>query len=219
MTIKDRVYGELKISEPVIVEIINSKPFQRLKGISQDGAAHYIQPQRDVTRYEHSIGVWHLSAHYGRPLPEQIASLVHDVPHTAFSHVIDFVMQDAEHEYHDKFTKKIILESEIPAILEKHGVDLESVLNKEDYQLLENSLPDISVDRLDYFLRDGVMFGVLPVEVARMFLEHLQIEDQVLHFDEQRVAALFALLFINCSRLIWLDPTSHGAFFLIAESL
>jgi len=32
--IKDRVYGEIEISEPVLVEIINSPSLQRLKKIS-----------------------------------------------------------------------------------------------------------------------------------------------------------------------------------------
>ena len=103
---------------------MNSYPVQRLKRISQDGAAHYIQPQRDITRFEHSVGVWYLSQRYGCPIEEQIAALLHDTPHTAFSHVIDFVVQDPHHDFHDRFTRKIILKSEIPQILTEHNVDI-----------------------------------------------------------------------------------------------
>ena len=116
MLIHDRIYGAINITEEVVVELINSNPLQRLKKISQDGAPHFIQPIRNVTRFEHSIGVWYLSFLYKRPIEEQIASLLHDIPHTAFSHVIDFVMADEKHEFHEKFTNQIILNSEIPGI-------------------------------------------------------------------------------------------------------
>lgn len=219
MKVADRIYGEIDIVEPVLVEIIESKQFQRLKDISQDGASHYVQTNRNGTRYEHCIGTWYLSRKYNRPLEEQIASLLHDLPHTAFSHVIDLVMNDKNHEYHDRFTTQIIMQSTIPAILKKYNVSLEKVVNKENYYLLENKLPDISVDRLDYFMRDGFNMKLIPKETIDLFLTELKEENQRFYFDNPRVAGLFAVMFMNCSRLIWLDPTSHGSFFLLADSL
>lgn len=219
MTIHDRIYGSITINDPVIIDLVHSKPIQRLKGISQDGASHYIQPIRNVTRYEHSIGTWYLSHFFKRPIEEQIASLLHDVPHTAFSHVIDFVMNDKNHEYHDRFTKEVISSSEIPKILKRYNIDLQKVLNKERFYLLDNKLPDLSVDRWDYFMRDGNMFQLLPKKVIDLFLDNVKIKGERFFFETHSVAGLFAVMFMNCSRLIWLDPTSHGAFFLIAESL
>ncbi len=252
MKINDRIYGEIEIEaklatsskESVLVELIQSKPFQRLKKINQYGAAHFIQPIRNVTRYEHSIGVWYLSSRYSRPIEEQIASLLHDIPHTAFSHVIDLVVNDEKHEFHERFTKEIILNSEIPEILKKHKVNIDKVLEKEDLPLLENDLPDISVDRWDYFMRDGYMMGFLPQSTIREFLDgiyflkqniplssakkrgdsglqtggHHLLEDKF-YFKDVRLASLSAILFVNFSRLIWLDPTSHGSYFLIAEAI
>ncbi len=219
MKINDRIYSKIEIKEPVLVELIKSKPFQRLKKISQDGAAHYIQPIRNVTRYEHSIGVWYLSYKYKRSIEEQIASLLHDVPHTAFSHVIDLVVNDEKHEFHERFTKEIILDSEIPEILKKHKVDINKVLKKEAFPLLENNLPDISVDRWDYFMRDGYMMGFLPQSTIREFLDGVSLSKDKFYFKDLRLASLFAILFVNFSRLIWLDPTSHGSYFLIAEAI
>ena len=89
------------------------------------------------------------SAKFNRPLAEQVASLLHDIPHTAFSHVIDVVMQDKNHEYHDRFFEQVIINSEIPEILKKHKLSLNKVLAKSAYPLLNNNLPDISVDRWD----------------------------------------------------------------------
>jgi len=55
MKIIDKIYGEIEIDNQLIVDLINTAPFQRLKNISQDGATNFIQPVRNVTRYEHSI--------------------------------------------------------------------------------------------------------------------------------------------------------------------
>jgi len=219
MQITDRIYGKIDIKSKVITDLIKSKPFQRLKKISQDGAPHYIQPARDVTRYEHSIGVWYLAYRYKRPIEEQIAALLHDIPHTAFSHVIDFVVKDKDHEFHDKFMKKIIINSEIPNILRENNISLKKVLAKENFDILENDLPDVSIDRLDYFMRDGYAIGFLPKNIIDMFLKEMKIVDEKIIFTNQRIAATFAILFVNFSRLIWLDPTSHGSFFLVAEAI
>lgn len=219
MIVTDRVYGKIVIKEKVIKELVASMPMQRLAKISQDGAAHFIQPVRNVNRLEHSIGVWYLSYLYRRPIEEQVASLLHDVPHTAFSHVIDFVVRDEKHEFHERFTEKIIRESEIPDILNRHKISLDKVLHKEGFDLLDNDLPDISFDRWDYFMRDGVTVGFMPEVLIKEYLAHIKVYKNTFYFTDIRLASCFAILFVNFSRLIWLDPTSHGAFFLVAESL
>ncbi|MDP3917942.1 MAG: HD domain-containing protein [Candidatus Woesebacteria bacterium] len=219
MIIQDKIYGNIKIKDKVIEELILSKPLQRLKKISQDGAPHFIQPIRNVNRFEHSIGVWYLSSLYKRPIEEQIACLLHDVPHTAFSHVIDFVMEDEKHEFHEKFTEKLISESEIPNILNRHGVDIKKVLDKDKFELLENNLPDISFDRWDYFMRDGFTLNFLSKTIINEFITNIHLKQKKLYFRDIRPASMFAILFTSFSRLIWLDPTSHGSFFLISEAL
>ncbi len=219
MKYKDRIYGDIDIHDQVIIDLINTKPFQRLKKISQDGAPHFIQPIRNVTRFEHSIGVWYLSKKFGRSIEEQIACLLHDISHTAFSHVVDFVVNNKNHEYADRKLKDVISHSEIPSIVKRHGYDIKRILKNENFPLLENKLPDISFDRWDYFMRDGYTLGFLPLEVIRLFLNGIKEENEVLFFTDIRLASTFAILFMNFSRLIWLDPTSHGSFFLLANAL
>ena len=219
MKVNDSIYGELEIKDQVIIDLINLPVFQRLKKISQDGAPHYIQPVRTVTIYEHSIGVCYLSWLYKRPIEEQIACLLHDLSHTAFSHVIDFVMKNEKHEFADNKLDEMIRISDIPKIIKGYGLDLEKILDKEKFPLLENSLPDVSVDRLDYFLRDGYTIGFLPKQTIDLFLSELFEDNEKLYFRDARVASMFAILFANFSRLIWLDPTSHGSFFLLAEAI
>jgi len=122
-------------------------------------------------------------------------------------------MGDLNDAYHDKFTKDIILASEIPAILAKHKIHINKVLNKENYLLLENDLPDISVDRWDYFMRDGFMFGLLPKQTIRLFLKSVKEKRERFYFEDVHMASLFAIMYMNCGRLIWLDPSSHGSYF------
>jgi len=76
----------------------------------------------------------------GASLEEQIAGLLHDIPHTAFSHTIDFVFPNKDHNFHERFHEKIIKESEIPEILERYGFVLERLLNEHNFPLLEKKL-------------------------------------------------------------------------------
>jgi len=217
--ITDKIYGKIEFTKPVLVDLINSPPLQRLKKISQDGGPHFIQPVRKTTRYEHSLGVCYLSKKYHRSTEEQIASLLHDISHTAFSHVADFVVGNKKNEFHEEFRDEFILNSEISKILKRHRINLAIVLKKENFWLLENDLPDLSIDRLDYFLRDGYCIGFLPKKLIKEFLADLKIKEKKLCFTNIRIAALFSILFMSFSRLIWLDPNSHGSFFLLANAI
>jgi HD superfamily phosphohydrolase len=219
MVVNDKIYGEIEIKDQVIIDLINTPIFQRLKKISQDGAPHYIQPIRTVTRYEHSIGVWYLSSLYKRSMEEQIACLLHDLSHTAFSHVMDFVMKNEKHEFADSRLDDMIKKSDIPKIIKKNGFDLEKVLDKTKFPLLENDLPDVSLDRWDYFMRDGYMAGFLPKLLIDTFLSEISEKNDIFFFKDIRLASTFAILFVNFCRLLWLDPTSHGSFFLLSESI
>lgn len=219
MQIHDRIYGQIEIDDPLIVALIHCQPMQRLKRISQDGACHFLQPHINGTRYEHSIGVWHLSKLFQRSREEQVASLLHDVPHTAFSHVIDYVVGDANQEYHERFHTQIVMESEIPAILSQYGMDIDVVMDVERFPLLENSLPDVSTDRLDYFLRDGLMLNLMPQFLIDETLRQIRFDAEKLYFEDLRLASTLAILFMNCTKLIWSEPNSIGSWSLLADAI
>jgi HD superfamily phosphohydrolase len=90
LVIYDEHYGEYEI-EDVLIELLHTKPVQRLKKVHQAGAAYLVNNEWNTTRYEHSIGTMLLVKKLGGTVEEQIASLLHDISHTAFSHVVDFV--------------------------------------------------------------------------------------------------------------------------------
>ncbi|HDR7794975.1 TPA: HD domain-containing protein [Bacillus luti] len=171
MIIVDEIYGEFKV-EPVLEALILSKPVQRLKGIHQTGASYLINEKWNVTRFDHSVGVMLLIKKLGGSVEEQIAGLLHDVSHTAFSHVIDYVFDNENESYHEEIFSSVVKNSEIPAILAKHGYNYEDILLDESkWTLLERSAPELCADRVDYTLRDMYTYGYVSLEEVHNFLE------------------------------------------------
>jgi HD superfamily phosphohydrolase len=79
-------------------------------------------------------------------------------------------MNDHNQEYHDRFLSKIVLNSGIPDICKKHGLDIHKVLKKEDYYLLDNRTPELSFDRWDYFMRDAQRMGLLSQDMIERII-------------------------------------------------
>ncbi len=98
MIIKDRVYGIFKVTSPVILELIKSPSLLRLKKIAQYGVPDKYYHLRGYSRYEHSLGVMLLLKKLGASEKEQIAGLLHDISHTAFSHLVDWVLDQGDKE-------------------------------------------------------------------------------------------------------------------------
>ncbi len=145
------------MNDKLLVELINSKAFQRLKLISQQGVPANFLPKTTpaYSRYEHSIGVMAILRKLGASQEEQAAGLLHDVSHTAFSHIVDYVIGSGVNEdYQDSTHKEFFLPgSELANILEKNSLDPKMVSNLEIHGLLERHQPELCADRLDYTLR------------------------------------------------------------------
>ena len=171
----DPVYGEVRFTEPLLVDLYNSDAVQRLSHVFQGGITAFIKPERRTTRLDHSRGVAALLRRLGADVYEQAAGLVHDVPHTALSHVVDFVFPNREHDYHEVHRDQVIEASDLPKIVSGHGLDWHWLTDTEHFSLLEQPLPRLCADRLDYFLRDGVVdvrtFGKADAEAL---LNHLR---------------------------------------------
>ncbi|MGH0677063.1 HD domain-containing protein [Bacillus luti] len=173
MLISDVLYGEFEIDQ-VLEELIVSKPVQRLKGIHQNGASYLMNEKWNVTRFDHSVGAMLLIKKLGGSVEEQIAGLLHDVSHTAFSHVIDYVFDNDNESYHEEIFSSVVKNSEIPAILAKHGYDYEDILlDDSKWTLLERSAPELCADRVDYTLRDMYTYGYISLEEVHSFLENV----------------------------------------------
>jgi HD superfamily phosphohydrolase len=196
MKINDRVYGEMEVNEPVLVELIEAPSLQRLKGIDQAGYFEPHFPGTAHSRFEHSVGVCLLLQRYQTEIAEQIAGLIHDVSHSAFSHCADYVMDNGTQgtqSHQDDLHEQYVKASEIPKILDKHGFDVDYILDDENFPLKETELPDLCADRLDYSLRTAVAFGDL--DDPEIYLENLKAKDGKWFFNDLESARSFTRLF------------------------
>ena len=102
-TIHDPIYGCMCFSD-LLVKAIDTPEMQRLRKIKQLGTCFYVYPSATHTRFEHSLGVAHLSRLMMEKLqkkqPElnitermielvELSGLFHDIGHGPFSHVFD----------------------------------------------------------------------------------------------------------------------------------
>jgi hypothetical protein len=198
MIYHDRIYGKIKITEPVIIRLIQGRDIQRLKGIDQAGYAKAFFPGTEHTRFEHSLGVMNLLRIFRASLNEQIAGLIHDVSHSSFSHCIDYVFKKGSqkmHDYQDSIFQKFIYKTEIPRILRKYKIDVECILDERNFPLKEKNLPDLCADRIDYSLRTAIMFKTIEAEKADYFIKNLTVSNDHWMFKDFKSAEQFANLF------------------------
>ncbi|XP_060731418.1 deoxynucleoside triphosphate triphosphohydrolase SAMHD1-like [Tachysurus vachellii] len=99
----DPIHGHIEL-HPLLVKIIDTPQFQRLRYIKQLGGAYFVFPGASHNRFEHSVGVGYLAGCLIKTLSEkqpelgiteqdilcvQIAGLCHDLGHGPFSHLFD----------------------------------------------------------------------------------------------------------------------------------
>lgn len=219
MVINDRIYEEFIINEPILLELINSKPLQRLKKVSQHGASQYLFSwKKRTSRFNHSLGVMLLLRKFGASLEEQVAGLLHDVSHTAFSHVIDFVYSSESHDFHEKYMRELILNSEIPKILKRYNILLNKVLNEESFPLLERKIPDLCADRIDYFLRHMHDSGK-SLEKVKKHVENLRVYQNEFILKDKKAALAFATDYLKQNKQYWADPREIAIYKVLAQAI
>lgn len=218
MTINDRIYGRFNIKEPVLIELIKSKPVQRLKHISQFGIPDEYYFVKGFSRYEHSIGVMILLKKLDADLEEQIAGLLHDVSHYAFSHVIDWVLDNSEKEdYQDQILADFIGKSEIKSVLQKYGFDHRRIANLHNFKILEQEVPDLCADRLDYVFREFELWS--SRKDLNYCINHLARNDKTIVFKNKKAAQILGYLFLKCQIEHWTSIYPVTGYYFFADLL
>jgi HD superfamily phosphohydrolase len=177
---RDPVHNIISLSEsdPVdrlLIDLVDSPEFQRLRRIRQLGLALYTYQGAEHSRFTHSLGVMHVMTRALGRLRRDVdvseearcagraAALLHDVGHGPFSHVIEKVLGLR----HEQRTLDILLDprTRIHEVLTGYDPELPArVASVYDYsfkpafvcQLVSSQL---DVDRCDYLLRDSLMTG------------------------------------------------------------
>uniref|UniRef100_A0A452QUT0 SAM and HD domain containing deoxynucleoside triphosphate triphosphohydrolase 1 n=1 Tax=Ursus americanus TaxID=9643 RepID=A0A452QUT0_URSAM len=179
--INDPIHGHIEL-HPLLIRIIDTPQFQRLRYIKQLGGSYYIFPGASHNRFEHSLGVGYLAGCLVRALREkqpelqisardvlcvQIAGLCHDLV-MMFEHLINSNGLKADMEYYG-----LIPEEDICFIKELITGPLESPIKDSSwpykgrpkeksflYEIVANKRNGIDVDKWDYFARDCHHLGI-----------------------------------------------------------
>ena len=185
--IRDPIWGYIYTPDEIL-ELVDTEDFQRLRNISQLGHVYLVYPGARHSRFEHSLGVFHLTKRFLLKLLQSdppleleeedikvclAAALLHDVGHYPFSHILEEMQMSFIP--HEERARRIIQDEqgEIYRVLERTlGVDPARVANVIDYEnrsldipprdlLLANILSGtLDPDKIDYLLRDARLCGV-----------------------------------------------------------
>ncbi|HVM46280.1 MAG TPA: HD domain-containing protein [Candidatus Thermoplasmatota archaeon] len=160
-------------------EVIDGPRMQRLRRVHQLGSGSLVYPGAKHTRFEHSLGAYHLAglaaAALDLPAPErkalQAAALLHDVGHGPFSHTSDPLYRDFLQRTHEDVSAELVARPPIADILTRHGVDPAAVasLIHGEGPLADLVSGGLDVDRMDYVVRDAHYTGVnVGVDLRRL---------------------------------------------------
>jgi len=220
MMYEDAIYGPQRIDEPVLLDLLASSAVTRLKGVLQHGITAVLGITQPITRFQHSVGAMLLVRRVGGGLREQVAALLHDVSHTAFSHVIDHVFHDqGTQSYHERQKEWWIDRTDVPAVLKRHRLDWHDFLEDEPFPLLEQPLPRLCADRLDYFLRDGSGMNVISADHVRAILDHLVVHDGRMAVDDVATGRLLGERFMAADDGSWSNPHELVLYELAARAI
>jgi HD superfamily phosphohydrolase len=220
--LKDKIYGEEEIKEPVLLELLETSAVLRLKNISQWNIPDKYHFLNGFSRYEHSVGVMILLRRLGGAnLEEQISGLVHDVSHPAFSHMIDWINSNEEtknifDDFQDSIHKEFVLKTKIPYILEKYNFKIDNILDEKRFTLLEKEIPDLCADRVDYILRE---FKIYIPNILLNCLSSLMNFKQEIVFSDKNSAFDFAVGSLKLQSEHWASQEDALRHFLFSEAL
>ena len=188
---RDSIHGDIGYAkgafQQLVESILDTRMFQRLRHIRQNGVLHLVFHGAEHSRFSHVMGVaWVASQIFDAayrntaetavctdPVQDRedtiLAALLHDVGHGPFSHTLEDILKSLSVPVkfdHEEMTKRILIEdgSEIAEVLGERRTRLVPFIDKKQrdpnrwfYDIVSSAL---DADRLDYLLRDSTMAGV-----------------------------------------------------------
>lgn len=200
--INDPVFGFINIPKGLLYNIVCHPLLQRLTRIKQLGLSSAVYPGAQHTRFQHSLGAFHLMSETIMHLTAkgnfifdseaeavQAAILLHDIGHGPFSHVLEnTLVTGVSHE-------QISL-----MLMERMNKDLKGQLSlaiqifKDEYpkkflhQLVSGQL---DMDRLDYLRRDSFYTGVTEGNIgSARIIKMLDVKDDHLVVESKGIYSI-----------------------------
>lgn len=219
--VRDPVWNTIRL-DPVAVRIVDTAAFQRLRYIRQLGHAHLVYPGATHTRFDHALGVYHLTVTALRALRERgsdlpgawegqgivpYAALLHDIGHFAFSHALEELESDRRPGDHEVVAERFFASPELSGALEAVGEgaagEIYSLIRGESRVPLRGLVSgSLDLDKMEYLRRDarfcGVPYGEVDVDRLLQGLELVEDPETgavEVGVQEKAVSALESLLF------------------------
>ncbi|KRL37720.1 hydrolase [Liquorilactobacillus uvarum DSM 19971] len=181
--LRDPIHNYIFIQHQIILDLINTREFQRLRRIRQLGTASSTFHGAEHSRFTHSVGVYEITRQicdlFQRNYPSKAkddglwddherlvalcAALLHDIGHGPYSHTFEHIF----HTDHEAITAEILTSSttEVNQVLRRVSADfpqeVASVIQKTypNPQVVQMISSQIDADRMDYLLRDSYYTG------------------------------------------------------------
>ena len=171
--IKDSVHDWIPL-DPVAADLLDTEAVQRLRHIKQLSTVRLVYPSASHSRFEHSLGVYHLARQALDSLDidddsaqaVRAAALLHDVGHGPYGHQTEDVIRRHTGTDHDELGD-LLYETDLAEVLEGHGIapDRVAALVRGEGDLGQLVSGELDVDRMDYLVRDahhtGVPYGTI----------------------------------------------------------
>ncbi|MWG35737.1 HD domain-containing protein [Halomarina oriensis] len=173
ISIKDSVHDHIEV-DGVAEALLDTPIVQRLRRIRQLGTVSFVYPSANHTRFEHSLGVYHLADRALSNLDIEganadrirAAALLHDTGHGPYSHNLEDLIYRQTGRYHDEIDD-LLTEGQVGEVLREYGLSPSAVadLVRGDGKYGQLVSGELDVDRMDYLVRDahhtGVPYGTI----------------------------------------------------------
>ncbi len=175
MWIKDSVHGDIKF-DGLSEALIDTPEMQRLRRLHQIPFADLVYPGSNHNRFEHSLGVYHLTEKVCQQLGFEkestdllkIYGLLHDIGHAAFPHTFDYLLEAKLGKDHEGIGLDLIEKSTVADVLRDNGIEPREIRRIFESPKGRVITGDIGTDRMDYLMRDskytGVAFGLIDLD-------------------------------------------------------
>ena len=217
--INDPVFGFISIPKGLLYDIVRHPAFHRLSRIKQLGLSDVVYPGAQHTRFQHSIGAFHLTGLAVRSLMAkghfifdseaeavQAAILLHDIGHGPFSHVLEHtIISGVDHEEISLMVMERMNEEMRGQLTLAINIFKNEYPKKFLHQLISSQL---DMDRLDYLRRDSFFTAVTEGNIgSSRIIEMLDVVDD--HLVVQKKGIYSIENFLVSRRLMYWQVYLH----------